>query len=91
METHFKYLKKIDMFGNHIELSYDKEKTHKTRFGGFLTVLLIILSIFAVYYFGREVIYRRKPNVSSAETYSSNSTLLPTYLEGNSEGIMLAV
>ena len=72
-------------------LTIRKRHTHTTRFGGFLTVLLTILSNFAVYCFGREIFDRRKPNVSSAKTHSIISILLPIYLEGSFEEIMLSI
>jgi len=48
-----KLIKRVDMFGKKVELNFDKNgSTHKTYFGGFITILYVIfIIVYAAYGF----------------------------------------
>ncbi|KAL4499952.1 hypothetical protein ABPG72_015301 [Tetrahymena utriculariae] len=91
MQEHLKYLQKIDMFGNRIELSYYKEKTHKTKFGGCLTILLVLFSVLAIYYFGQEIVNKGSPNIKVEEDYLQDFFMNQSFQSQQSDKFMLAI
>ncbi|EAR85988.2 transmembrane protein, putative (macronuclear) [Tetrahymena thermophila SB210] len=91
MKEHLNYLRKIDMFGNRIELSYYKEKTHKTKFGGCLTVLLVLFSFLAIYYFGQEIVNKGSPNIKMEEDYLEDFFINQFFQSQQSDKFMLAI
>ncbi|KAL4472591.1 hypothetical protein ABPG74_018540 [Tetrahymena malaccensis] len=79
------------MFGNRIELSYYKEKTHKTKFGGCLTVLLVLFSVLAIYYFGQEIVNKGSPNIKMEEDYLQDFFVNQFFQSQQSDKFMLAI
>ena len=59
--------KKIDIFGNKVELNFKNEKLHKTYFGSCITLLVFILSVLAIIFFGQGLIFRDNPDMIVAE------------------------
>jgi len=42
MSSIFKIMKKLDLFGHKVSLTYKKEESHKTYFGGFVSLFLFL-------------------------------------------------
>jgi hypothetical protein len=54
---------KLDFLGKEVQFKIENYETYKTPVGGFLTILLAIISLGSIYLFGSEVFYKEKPNV----------------------------
>ena len=57
----FSKLKYIDIIGKEIQFKIDKSELYKTVLGGFLTLLLGVISLISLWFFGNDVIYRKYP------------------------------
>lgn len=66
------FLKKIDMFGRKTELSMNKETSYTTVLGGFLSLIMITISIVLFVNFGSDMVYRQNPTVIFSEIYTKN-------------------
>jgi hypothetical protein len=52
---------KFDCFGSNINLTFRNSTTSKTCFGALLSIIASAFSIFAIYYFGMDIISKSKP------------------------------
>lgn len=62
-----KILKKFDLFELRISPSIKGNSSHKTFIGGFLSIILIILSILCAFAFGNDFLYKSNPLILSSE------------------------
>ena len=56
-------LRKLDIIGKEVQFRIDNSETYKTWIGGFLTVLLGLISLGSIYLFGNDIIYKTKPTL----------------------------
>lgn len=62
------YLKKIDLSGYTLSIYFNNQSTIKTVYGGFLSILMIILSILCIIGFGLDLVLRKHPNVTMSNS-----------------------
>jgi hypothetical protein len=55
------FFKHCDIVGSEINLNYKGNSSIRTAFGGILSIILIIFTIFCISYFGADLILREKP------------------------------
>ena len=72
MKQFRKYINELDIFGLKIQLNYKRNETHKTVFGGFLTIILYCLFGIAIYYFGKELYEKKEPTTIYNEEFIEN-------------------
>ena len=58
------FLKRVDIFGSLIQFNYKRDTTLKTQFGGILTVLMMFMGVFLIYFFGKDIILKDKPFIT---------------------------
>ena len=67
LKTHIlKYmlkLRKIDAFGKKIEINFNREVSHKTLFGAFITIICSIIVCIVVIQFILEIFEKSNPSV----------------------------
>ena len=56
-------LKKLDAFGQKIELNFHKEKTHKTYYGAIITCICSIIVFSFIIEFALDIFEKRNPSV----------------------------
>jgi hypothetical protein len=49
------------MYGSTIQLNMNKDYQHKTVFGGFFTILIILATLLGIYYYGFELVAKTNP------------------------------
>jgi hypothetical protein len=76
-----KYIKLLDLSGSEVKLNIDSQMKMRTKLGGFLTLVLIIIYMILFFFLGRNFYMRTNPNSSiSVEmtekyfNYTLNST-----------------
>ena len=60
-------VKYIDIFGERVQIYFEKKLVHQTKFGAALTIVCAFLSISALFIFGKEVFARVNPTVISTD------------------------
>ncbi|KAL4441957.1 hypothetical protein ABPG74_003708 [Tetrahymena malaccensis] len=65
-------LEKIDIFGVGINIMFNQQNKHKTRFGGFVTVIIVTLLSILFLSFIQEMIYKTNPSVIYEQQIVSN-------------------
>ncbi len=68
-----KLVTRCDILGKEIQFKIENKEIYKTWVGGFLTILLALISLGSIYLFGSEVVFRLKPKL----LFKKN--ILPTY------------
>jgi len=63
-------MKKYDIYGNRFQLHFSGDYTISTKFGGFLSIITIILMIIYIFFDGCDIFLRKDPR-----TYQENQTL----------------
>ena len=67
-----KLLFSVDIFGYSPRLTIKKRSENRTIFGGIMTILLVVLSLIAICFFGQEIIFKESPSVNlSTESYNN--------------------
>jgi hypothetical protein len=59
----YRFLTYIDIFGYEPNLEIKKSKSFKTPFGGILSILILITILYVIWFFGNEIIFKRKPSL----------------------------
>lgn len=85
-----KKIKKLDIFGRSVELSFNNKKKHKTIIGAIITILIVAAALTAMFFLFQDIIFHRNPNiiiyqqdnVDSNFTIASNSQLLAIEVNG---------
>lgn len=62
-----KAIKKIDFMSDSPKLKIEGSNSYKTFIGGFINLVLIILSIIGIIYFGQELVIKKQPIVVHSE------------------------
>ncbi|EAR92620.2 transmembrane protein, putative (macronuclear) [Tetrahymena thermophila SB210] len=60
-------LTKLDIFGSQIQLRFNKYSTYKTKFGSFVTILIIGFIFFRLFFIIQDVVQRVNPQVIYSE------------------------
>ena len=66
------FIKNVDLFGVKINLRYKKGYSHKTKLGGIVTIILTLVFMTAIYFFGKDVWERQQPFTNYNEEYMEN-------------------
>ena len=65
-------LSSVDIFGYSPRLTIKKQSENRTIFGGLMTILIVVLSVIAICFFGQEIIFKESPSVNlSTESYNN--------------------
>jgi hypothetical protein len=56
-------LSKVDLFGYWPNMEVRRSTTYKTNFGAILSILIVLTIIYVIWYFGNEIIFKKKPNL----------------------------
>ena len=65
-------LSSVDIFGYSPRLTIKKQSENRTIFGGIMTILIVVLSVIAIYFFRQEIIFKESPSVNlSTESYNN--------------------
>jgi hypothetical protein len=59
--------KNLDIIGKEIQFKVENNEKYQTKFGGFLTLLLAVVSLISLWFFGNDIIYREKPVTTMKE------------------------
>ena len=70
-------LKRIDLFGQPVQLFYNQHREYKTLLGGIVTVLISTLSVVAFVYYSQQIVQHSLPNLMNVETITPNDFRLP--------------
>jgi len=71
-------LENLDLFGKKVEFKFNGKGTHKSIIGGLSTLILVIIFVLALMYFGQDIILRRAPKtvMSNLVTESPEEVLI---------------
>ena len=89
------FLKKLDLFPYNPQLAVENEDVgHRTRLGGFISILIGILLLLAMYAFGNEIVVKSKPISLMSEYFVKapkleGKDLFITFSVGKSGGIAI--
>jgi len=62
-------IKLLDIIGKEIQFKIENSETYKTALGGFLTILLGVISLISLWFFGNDIIYKTNPQFLSKDLY----------------------
>ncbi len=80
-------LKTVDYFGLSFKLNFNNETKYKSNFGGFLTVIISILSISLFVSISLDLINRNQPNVTTVEKCQQ----VAPYLSLSNENVLYSI
>ena len=65
-------LERLDIFGKPVLLNFGKSSKSKSRVGAIFTLGFLGFVIWVVYYFGKEIIQKKNPSVTTSQSYKEN-------------------
>jgi len=65
-------LENLDLFGKKVEFKFNGKGTHKSIIGGVSTLILVIIFVLALMYFGQDIILRRAPKTVMSNFATEN-------------------
>jgi hypothetical protein len=77
----------MDLFGYEIKMNVKGKETFKTILGGLLTILILLTIAYVIWYFGNEIIFKRRPYLITTD-YNDSDPLRINFTDSN---FMMAV
>src|SRR5690348_10553059 len=79
---YFPCLSYVDLFGYVPCMEIKKSKTYKTNFGGVISLIIILTILYVIWYFGNEMIFKKKPLLITT-TYNDANPLRVNLTDDN--------
>jgi len=79
IETIQTFITVIDLFGHSPTFIIDNKLQYKTFFGGFLSILAIIVAVITAIFFSQELFFKKSPSVNLNTETNLNPDILPYF------------
>jgi hypothetical protein len=66
------FLETMDLFGYEIKMKVKRNQTFRTNFGGLLTISILLTIAYVIWYFGNEIIFKKRPYLITTDYNDSD-------------------
>jgi hypothetical protein len=76
MVRKYNILEKIDVYGSTLSFRMNNTQKHKTKIGGIITIITLLIFGFLFYEFGQEMLFKTHPSVHTERMYDPDNNVI---------------